>query len=447
MKRFLLSLALIFISINSYGQYWEIIEDTPNYCGNDVILTNDSSYVVTVRNNDLFAGYSIKLDQQGNILWTSSEAGRSIFQSFDSGYLITSGNENNNGEIRKIDTDGNLEWVKVFGSSGQEFFTSIIEDTDTNIITCGLTHSYQDSLLYVVKTDKNGNLLWEYHYKIGGYSNNHGGFANDIIEFDNNYYLTGYINVNVSSDYYFFLVKISKNGEHLWDVNYKVSAGLPAYDIELTSDTAFVIIGDNLISKLSLTGDTLWCKYLNEEYFLTSIDKENNGYILAGRKQIGGDSYNILVRCDLSGNETWSKTFLTGYDGSGNLFRSVKSTSNGYIACGESEYGDCSPYLRIIKTDTLGNVITNINTIINNIGIYPNPTKGKIKIESNKTIEQVDIIDINGRAVKQFKINNGKALTAGNSKLIIDLSHQAKGIYFIKLIGEDFVSTQKLILE
>ena len=71
--------------------------------------------------------------------------------------------------------------------------------------------------------------------------------------------------------------------------------------------------------------------------------------------------------------------------------------------------------------------------------LYPNPTTGQIKIESDKTIEQVKIVSITGKVVKQLVINK--------EQLTIDLSAVAKGIYFVKLIGEGFVSTQKLVLE
>ena len=87
-----------------------------------------------------------------------------------------------------------------------------------------------------------------------------------------------------------------------------------------------------------------------------------------------------------------------------------------------------------------------MNTNINNymqelisVNIYPNPTTGQITIESDKTIEQVKIISITGKTVKQITINK--------EQLTIDLSAEAKGIYFVKLTTANGVTTQKLVLE
>ena len=86
------------------------------------------------------------------------------------------------------------------------------------------------------------------------------------------------------------------------------------------------------------------------------------------------------------------------------------------------------------------------------ISLYPNPTKGTIRIESDKTIERIEVLDINGRVVKQIQINyvEGYAVataTPRNDVQTIDLSNEAKGIYFVKLISESGVSTQKVVLE
>ena len=74
-----------------------------------------------------------------------------------------------------------------------------------------------------------------------------------------------------------------------------------------------------------------------------------------------------------------------------------------------------------------------------NIKIYPNPTKGTIIIESDEIIEQIEVLDINGRVVKQITINNVQCT--------IDLNNNTKGIYFVKLIGASGVSIQKVVLK
>jgi len=83
-----------------------------------------------------------------------------------------------------------------------------------------------------------------------------------------------------------------------------------------------------------------------------------------------------------------------------------------------------------------GIVSTSINNqIVNsNIKIYPNPTTGKVLIEAEQFVS-VEVYNLSGILIKS------------TDKQEIDLSQEAKGIYFVKVTSSDFVSIQKLILE
>jgi hypothetical protein len=62
----------------------------------------------------------------------------------------------------------------------------------------------------------------------------------------------------------------------------------------------------------------------------------------------------------------------------------------------------------------------------NNIQIYPNPTSGKIVVESEKSnVESIEIFDIVGRKLSTFNFQ----LSTNE----IDISHLAAGIYFMKV--------------
>jgi len=69
-----------------------------------------------------------------------------------------------------------------------------------------------------------------------------------------------------------------------------------------------------------------------------------------------------------------------------------------------------------------------------NILIYPNPTNGTITIDG-KGIEQIEIYNISGILIKTINNKN------------IDLSKQAKGVYFVKIIAKESTIIKKIILE
>ncbi len=90
-------------------------------------------------------------------------------------------------------------------------------------------------------------------------------------------------------------------------------------------------------------------------------------------------------------------------------------------------------------------VFTGISESYNNqikANTYPNPSKtGYFTITTNKFDNNTNytIIDLSGKLIKSGKIHNEKTL--------IDLSENAKGIYFIKIQNKSGIKTLKLIYQ
>jgi subtilisin-like proprotein convertase family protein len=85
-------------------------------------------------------------------------------------------------------------------------------------------------------------------------------------------------------------------------------------------------------------------------------------------------------------------------------------------------------------------VVTNVEKLEKNneISIYPNPTKGMVRIQAtaNATVE---IINIAGKTIKTINT------TTQNTE--INLNQEPRGIYFVKVTTAKGVFTKKLILE
>jgi hypothetical protein len=72
----------------------------------------------------------------------------------------------------------------------------------------------------------------------------------------------------------------------------------------------------------------------------------------------------------------------------------------------------------------------------NSLLLYPNPAKDFIVIETDLNYHSISIIDLTGKTVQLF-----------NSLSKIDITSLSKGIYFIKLIGEEKTIVRKFIKE
>ena len=67
-----------------------------------------------------------------------------------------------------------------------------------------------------------------------------------------------------------------------------------------------------------------------------------------------------------------------------------------------------------------------------NVTLYPNPLSNILHIEA-QGIQEVNVMDINGRTVMSMQNAN-----------TIDMSNLASGVYFVRVITTDGVSTQKI---
>ena|SRR3990172_11664508 len=71
-----------------------------------------------------------------------------------------------------------------------------------------------------------------------------------------------------------------------------------------------------------------------------------------------------------------------------------------------------------------------------NISVFPNPSNGIFTLQSAEEITSVEIYNVLGEKV-----------WSGSEQIEIDLSAQSKGIYFVKVLSTDKVSTQKIVIE
>ncbi len=240
-------------------------------------------------------------------------------------------------------------WNQLYGGNDQDYFSEVIQSADSCFVACGFSQSYSDSLIFIVKTDRLGNLIWRRNFDCI----NHG-LANDLIEVSSNYYISGR-SQDSSYSYNPFIIKLSDAGETIWRKDFHM--GFTGLSIALTKDSSLIMTGGKILSKFNLDGDSLWSHSFDPSYTLLSVDTASDkGFILSGGFEIlgqnGFQSLNTLVKTDSLGNIIWSKCFPTGYNDFWGRFESVIATRDwGYVTCGYSVYENSNIMMRVIKTD------------------------------------------------------------------------------------------------
>ena len=151
---------------NTFGDSdWE-----RGYC---VRQTSDGGYVIAGVTQPYGTGSSdvrlIKADSRGNELWNNTfggsdwERGYSVQQTSDGGYVIAGvtqpyGTGSSDVQLIKTDSEGNEQWDKTCGGSGDDYGRSVQQTSDGGYVIAGDTGSYGAGEwdVWLIKTDSEG---------------------------------------------------------------------------------------------------------------------------------------------------------------------------------------------------------------------------------------------------------------------------------------------------
>lgn len=198
-----------------------------------LIQTSDGGYVLTGETWSFGAGTSdlwlVKTDANGIMQWnktygrSKSEEGWAVIQTADGGFAVA-GMTNSFGAgvgdfwLVKTDADGNMQWNKTYGGSGQDEARSLVQVSDGGYVLAGNTRSNPTDILdaWLVKTDVNGIMQWDHTY--GGAGED--GAWSVVQTSDGRYAIAGDTESYGSGDRDFWLIKTDSAGNAQWNETY-----------------------------------------------------------------------------------------------------------------------------------------------------------------------------------------------------------------------------------
>jgi uncharacterized protein YuzE len=196
--------------------------------------------------------FLVKTDANGNVQWaktygqTNWDRAHFVQQTPDGGYIVGGRISPVTAAIDdvlliKTDANGNIIWAKTYGGSNDEDVFSFQQTSDGGYIVAGHTNSFGAGNfdIFLIKTDANGNLQWAKTY---------GGTGDDLAysvqqTSDGGYIMAGRTGSFGAGGGDIILIKTDANGNIIWAKTYGGTSGDEAYSVQQTSDGGYIMAG------------------------------------------------------------------------------------------------------------------------------------------------------------------------------------------------------------
>jgi len=360
----MLALIAVLAPIHSYaatapGVVWEHIYTAPGDSGaNCIANTSDGGFIVTGYTHQMGDNNSsmflMKTDSLGNMTWDKifggglyDASGFSVVQAPDGGYTavgyIDQPKTQQDVYLVKTDANGNQLWNKTYGGPQNDVGYWVANTPDGGYIITGYTYSFIGNMqVYLIKTDANGNMEWNQTF--GGGVKDCGNSVEPTQ--DGGYIIAGYTRTYGHQTTQFmdtggedvWLIKTNSNGTEQWNRTYGGSDFDAAYAVIQSSDGGYMLAGDTYSYGLG----------------------NNNGSVSSNSDQVlvGGNSTNSnanvwLIKTDSNGSEQWNETF-GGINDDG-AFSVIETPDGGYVTTGVTHsYGSGNSSIYTIKVNSTG---------------------------------------------------------------------------------------------
>lgn len=480
-------LFLVLLAHSSFGQinYFKLYSEGGDDYGEGIVQLEDDSYVITGSSSSFYGtgseAFLLKTDSAGTYLWSNNyggpetDVGRRVLYKqnvgfYIAGYTNSYGNGGYDYYLVKTDEAGNLEWEKSYGYSGWERVHDAVLMADTGVLMVGETNSTMNNNtdMYVVRTDQNGDTLWT--KQIG---TDYDDVLTSVHQLDDStYYLAGSMYLADSAKIKGCVMKIHENGTIYWTKYYGYLGNTYINDIHIINSEIAGVgytdkVSDTLLYefyfRLDLNGNIVKERYSGstgerKAIAIAPFETPNKYYISYSLADVWSfpDGFNDIAIARFSDSLYWEQTVATIAHYEPDFLNQLIPTSDGgVIGIGGTNSLELGYHhvcvVKVGPNDTypycspphLLNQLVGTNeasTEILGVEIYPNPATDQLTIRSELGVElEVEFINTFGQVVLK------KSLTKSSN--LIDVSSLTQGIYFVKVLVDGKVGVEKVVIE
>lgn len=288
---------------------------------------------------------------------TGEEVVFNIIPTLDDGYALTGLTESfGSGDwdvwLIKIDNTGQIQWNQTYGGAEKDYGGDLVLTPEGEYVIFGYTESFGLGArdFYLIKTDASGNMLWNKTY--GGFNSERG--SSIILTEDGGFLLIGVTETSTYGSQDIWIVKTDSNGNHLWNRTFGGPNIDAPFGVIPSLDDGFIITGrtdsygaggaDAWLIKIDQDGFHEWNRTYGGsslDYTTTIIPSNDNGYILAGRTASYGEGGEDmwLIKTNSFGEIIFDQTF--GGTNADAAYGVVENGEDGFSLAGRtSSFGE-----------------------------------------------------------------------------------------------------------
>jgi hypothetical protein len=223
--------------------------------------------------------------------------------------------------VLKADIAGEVIWERTYGfeEGKTDYGNALVETVNGDFIWIGTTQKDNqttqglNSDMRVVRSNELGNLIWDYLF--GGDGND---FGNKAIMQNNEYLLVGAKGSATTNNSNIYLVKIDNNGQELWSAEYGGESDENAFDIYGTNDGGLIMAGytfsygngksDIFLVKTDPAGNLQWQSVIGgqgDDEAKSVVQTSDGGFLVTGTIQFENNTMISLIKTNTLGTTTF----------------------------------------------------------------------------------------------------------------------------------------------
>jgi PKD repeat protein len=276
--------------------------------------------------------------------------------------------------LTKLDQNGDLQWFKTYGDAADDSYFFDVIPVASGYVCLGSRGANNQGRMLVLKTDFNGNFLWQQHIQYTSAGGAVFTYPGEIVEMANGdlavSYAAGHSNFNSSGQGMARLNGL--NGAIIWARNTQVNSWENATGLLRTTTGNLVTAGhsrsagvsaglyDMALTERDAAGNLVWSRNYGStanDFGQDVVQLPDLGYLLVGYSQGYGSSVSdiVIIRTNATGTPVWSKKYARPAEDLG--LKIVAGCNGKYFVAGASRTPNQGNDALLFQIDLAGNVL------------------------------------------------------------------------------------------